>query len=87
MYYVYLLKSVKNSTTYIGYTKDLRGRLLLHNQGKVYSTTKGKPWILVYYEAYFDKSDATEREKMLKQDGRSKTWLKKRVEKSLKGAA
>lgn len=87
MYYVYLLKSIKNKTTYIGYTSDLKKRLLLHNQGKVLSSTKNKPWILVYYEAYFDKSDATQRERMLKQDGRSKTWLKKRLNKSLKGAA
>jgi putative endonuclease len=87
MYYVYLLKSVKDDVIYIGYTKDLKERYLLHNQGKVFSTTKSKPWILVYYEAYFDKSDATQREKMLKQDGRSKAWLKKRIEKSLKGAA
>jgi putative endonuclease len=87
MYYVYLLKSTKNSATYIGYTNDLKKRLLLHNQGKVFSTTKQKPWILIYYEAFFDKSDATGREKALKQDGRSKTWLKKRLEKSLKGAA
>jgi putative endonuclease len=87
MYYVYLLKSTKNSTTYIGYTNNLKKRLLLHNSGKVLSTTKSKPLVLVYYEAYFDKSDATEREKMLKQDGRSKTWLKKRVKRSLKGAA
>jgi putative endonuclease len=87
MYYVYLLKSSKDNTTYVGYANDLKKRLMLHNQGKVQSTTKGKPWVLVYYEAYFDKSDATQREKMLKQDGRSKAWLKKRVEKSLKGAA
>jgi putative endonuclease len=87
MYYVYLLKSVKNKTTYIGYTNDLKKRFLLHNQGKVLSTTRQKPWALVYYEAYFDKSDATQREKMLKKDGRSKTWLKKRIGKSLKGAA
>jgi len=87
MYYVYLLKNAEKNKIYIGYTNDLKKRLLLHNQGKVFSTTKDKPWILVYYEAYLNKSDATKREKMLKQDGRSKTWLKKRVEKSLKGAA
>ena len=69
---------------YIGYTKDLKKRIELHNRGRVLSTSKNKPWNLIYYEAYFDKSDATQREKMLKLDGRSRTWLKKRLNKSLK---
>jgi putative endonuclease len=87
MYYVYLLKSIKNGTIYIGYTNNLKKRFILHNNGEVFSTNKNKPWVLIYYEAYLNKSDATNREKMLKQDGRSRTWLKKRITKSLKGAA
>lgn len=83
MFYVYLLKSVKNASIYIGYTQDLKKRLELHNKAKIYSTKLGKPWELIYYEAYKIKEDATNREKMLKQDGRSRTWLKKRVNKSL----
>lgn len=87
MYYVYLLKSLKNGTIYIGYTKNLKNRFELHNQAKINSTKLGAPWELIYYEAYKVMEDATHREKMLKQDGRSKTWLKKRAFHSLKGAA
>ncbi|MEK9206949.1 MAG: GIY-YIG nuclease family protein [Patescibacteria group bacterium] len=87
MFYVYLLKSIKNGSIYIGYTQDLKKRLMFHNLAKVNSTKLGKPWELIYYEAYKNKEDATHREKMLKQDGRSRTWLKKRTARSLKGAA
>lgn len=87
MFYVYLLKSNKNGSIYIGYTQDLKKRLTLHNLAKVNSTKLGRPWELIYYEAYKIKEDATHREKMLKQDGRSRTWLKKRTTRSLKGAA
>lgn len=59
----------------------------MHNASKIYSTKLGKPWSLAYYEAYHNMQDATQREKMLKQDGKSRTWLKKRIGKSLKGAA
>lgn len=81
------MKSFKNASIYIGYTEDLKKRLKLHNQGGVDSTKLGKPWELIYYEAYKIKEDATHREKMLKQDGRSRTWLKKRLRESLKKGA
>ena len=87
MFYVYLLKSIKNGSIYTGYTQDLKKRLNLHNQAKINSTKLGKPWELIYYEAYKIKEDATNREKMLKYDGRSRTWLRKRTARSLKGAA
>jgi len=83
MYYVYLLRSKRNGTIYIGYTASLKNRLALHNQGKIYSTKSGKPWELIFYEAYKVKEDATHREKMLKYDGRSRAWLKKRTARSL----
>ena len=35
MYYVYMLKSKGiKSVTYVGYTKDIKKRVLLHNKGK-----------------------------------------------------
>ena len=35
VYYVYVLKNTNKSklTTYVGYTKDLKNRLKLHNEG------------------------------------------------------
>jgi len=66
MFYVYVLKSRTNGDIYVGYSRDLRTRIDAHNKGKVKSTKAYKPWILVYYEAYKGKKDATKREKELK---------------------
>ncbi len=55
-------------------TNDLRHRLQLHNQGKVFSTQDRKPFVLVYYEAHHDKHDAAAREKFLK-TGWGKAWI------------
>ncbi|MGB9707307.1 MAG: GIY-YIG nuclease family protein [Microgenomates group bacterium] len=83
MYYVYLLKSSKNKDVYVGYTENLKQRFIQHNQGRVKSTKANKPWILVYYEAYKNKKDATRREKQLKKH-RVKNEVLSRVRESLK---
>lgn len=36
--YIYLLKSLKNDSLYIGYTNDLRKRFKEHNRGMNFST-------------------------------------------------
>ncbi len=78
MYYVYILKSEKNSTVYTGSTKDLRARLILHNSGKVVSTKRYMPWRLIYYEAYIDEQLAHTREHRLKYNGNAMRELKRR---------
>ena len=52
-YYVYMLKSqgVK-SVTYVGYTKDIKRRIALHNSGKGAKFTRGRTWRLVYKEIF-----------------------------------
>ena len=83
MYYVYLLQSLENKDrTYIGYTADLKRRLKEHNSKHKGYTCKEK-WRLVYYESYLSEKDAREREKRLKDDGRARYQLLKRIEKSL----
>jgi len=52
MFYVYILRSHKDGKLYLGYTKDLRKRLIEHNSGLVESTKERVPFYLVYYEAY-----------------------------------
>ena len=66
MFYVYVLKSLINKDIYIGYSEDLRNRFKLHNMGRVASSKPYRPWVLVYYEAYRVKNDATRREAELK---------------------
>jgi putative endonuclease len=67
MFYVYILRSKKRAgQIYIGYTTDLRRRFKRHNHGLVLSTKPYKPWKLIFYEAYLNKTDAKRREKYLK---------------------
>jgi putative endonuclease len=74
-YYVYMLKSngIK-PVTYVGYTKDIKKRLNLHNSGKGAKFTRGKKWKLIYKEAFKSKSKAISREYYIK---RNKTLRKK----------
>ena len=84
MFYVYVLKSTKDNNLYTGYTNDLKRRLVEHNSGKNISTKSRIPFELIYYEAYKSREDATQREKMLKEYGKSLGGLKRRISKSLK---
>jgi putative endonuclease len=84
MYYVYVLKSSKYaSRIYIGFTSDLKKRLLAHSSGSTYTTSRLRPLELVYYEAYRSKIDAKRREKQLKRYGSALGHLKKRISDSL----
>jgi putative endonuclease len=66
MFYVYVLKSSMDQKLYVGYTTDLRQRILDHEGGRVLSTRMRRPFELIYYEACRKSSDALRREKYLK---------------------
>ena len=67
MYYVYMLRSIPNpDQTYIGFTEDLKTRLKSHDQGQSPHTAKYKPWELITYIAFNNKSKALSFEKYLK---------------------
>ncbi|MFA6476304.1 MAG: GIY-YIG nuclease family protein [Candidatus Paceibacterota bacterium] len=83
MFYVYVLKSLKDDNIYLGSTDDLRRRLSDHNTGKVPSTKARRPFELRYYEAYHKESEARHREASLKKDGRALAQLKGRITDSL----
>jgi len=84
MYYVYILKSLKDENLYIGSTNDLRRRLSEHNNGLNLSTKARRPFEIRYYEACFNEHDARKREHNLKKDGKALGQLKKRISESLK---
>lgn len=84
MYYVYILKSLKDNNLYIGSTNNLSRRLKDHNEGKVFSTKSRVPFETIYYEAYKAEKDARKRERNLKLRSRAHAQLKKRIEASLK---
>lgn len=79
MYYLYLLYSQKIKEFYIGTTPDLKRRFYSHNAGKNIATKYGRPWKLVYYEAFPAKDDALNRERKLKQYGQPLRQLKSRI--------
>jgi len=66
MYYVYVLLSSKTRQLYKGYTDNLSKRITKHNSGSVKTTKFGRPWKLIYYEAFINKTDALIEEMFLK---------------------
>ena len=67
IYYVYMLlsKSVK-PITYVGYTNNLKKRIMLHNSGKGAKFTRGRKWKLIYKEKFLSKNKAISREYYIK---------------------
>ncbi len=78
-FYVYLLKSKRDSSIYIGCTSNLNKRLEEHKEGKVYSTKKMLPIELIYFEAFRSRKAAFEREKRLKHYSSALRHLKLRI--------
>ncbi|MHB9019582.1 MAG: GIY-YIG nuclease family protein [Minisyncoccota bacterium] len=83
MFYVYILKSLKDNKLYIGSTSDLNRRYKEHNSGLVKSTKLRKPFKLVYYEAYLSEQDARHREHNLKLRARALKQLLLRIKNTL----
>ena len=74
MYYVYILKSLKNGKYYTGCSNDLKKRLYLHNQGKTKGNKSFRPFELVYQEEYSGLSLARKREYYIKSQ-KSKKYI------------
>ena len=67
MFTVYVIHSPTYDKIYIGYTSDLRNRLISHNElGDKGWTIKYRPWELIHTEDFSTKSEALKREKQLK---------------------
>jgi len=52
--------------TYVGYTNDLKKRIILHNAGKGAKFTRGRQWTLIYKEKFNSKKEAILREYYIK---------------------
>jgi len=68
-YYVYILLSFNKMSrpiTYVGYTKDIKKRLELHNSSKGAKFTRGRNWKIIYKKSYKNKSIAMKNEYLLK---------------------
>ncbi len=66
MFHVYILKSEKDGSYYIGQTKDLEKRIKWHNLGYSKYTRAKRPWKLAYKECFNTRSKAVARELELK---------------------
>ena len=67
MFYVYVIKSLKNSQRYVGSTKLLPDeRVKQHNSGSNQWTKHNGPFELIYKEPYSDITSARKRENFLK---------------------
>ena len=77
-FYVYILINLdkKPYYTYVGYTKNLKNRLKLHNSSKGAKFTRGKIWKLIYKRKYDTKSNAIINEHKLKVNKKKRLKIK-----------
>ena len=75
-YYVYVLISKKDGSTYVGYTNNINRRIKEHNNGFVPSTKNKKPFELIYFEGHKNNKMALNREMYLK-TGWGRNYIKK----------
>lgn len=67
MYYVYIIRSESVSKQiYVGFTSNLKQRIVRHNGGTTQHTAKYRPWTLEFYAAFPTKNKALEFESYLK---------------------
>ena len=66
MYYIYVLKSKRDSRLYIGSTNNVTRRLLEHNSGKTPSLKKLIPLKLVFQQGFPTRTQARKIELKLK---------------------
>ena len=66
----------KKKITYVGYTSDLKKRIILHNLGKGAKFTRGRKWKLIYKEKISSKKEAISREYYIKNNRRFRNKIK-----------
>jgi putative endonuclease len=79
MTYVYIIESVRDPKQhYTGITRDLKQRLLHHDEGKSPHTRKHRPWNLVAYIGFADEPTAVAFEHYLK-TGSGRAFLQRHI--------
>ena len=67
MFYVYILRSQRDKSSYVGITENIQKRLLEHNTGSAKYSSGKKPFILVWFCGFREETKAQLFEKYLKQ--------------------
>ena len=77
-YFVYLIisKNKQKHLSYVGYTNNLKKRLIKHNASKGAKFTRGRKWIIAYSVSYDSKSKAMKEEYKLKKNYKFRNKLK-----------
>jgi predicted GIY-YIG superfamily endonuclease len=78
MYYVYLLQSTRDGSTYVGCTENVKSRLAEHNNGKATYSRSKRPFKLKWFCSFSEKIKALAFEKYLKQ-GSGHAFAKKHL--------
>jgi len=76
MFYLYVLRSLKDHNLYIGISKNIEKRLRQHNSGMTKSTKRRRPFRVIYEEKCESRESARSREKYFK-SGIGREFLKK----------
>ena len=66
----------KKPVTYVGYTKNLKKRIQLHNSGKWAKFTRGRRFKLIYKEVFSSKNKAISREYYIKNNRSERNKIK-----------
>ena len=64
--------------TYVGYTNNLKKRLIKHNSNKGAKATKGYNWEIIFKKKFQDKRKAMSYEYKLKKDRKQRSFILKR---------
>ena len=85
-HFVYLIISFGNKRliSYVGYTKNIKNRLKLHNSSKGAKFTRGRKWKIIYKKSYNTKSEAMKNEYLLKKNKKKDLKLKKNIKINIK---
>ena len=69
-FYVYLIKTIKGfkNKSYVGYTNNIKTRLLKHNSNKGAKATRGYKWEIVFIKKFKSKIKALSYEYKLKKN-------------------
>tara|TARA_B100002019_G_C20951048_1_gene441627 strand:+ start:75 stop:308 length:234 start_codon:yes stop_codon:yes gene_type:complete len=68
------VSSIKKKT-YVGYTSNLKKRIILHNSNRGAKSTKGHKWKLIYKKKFSSKSEAMSYEYKLKHDRNKRMYI------------
>ena len=80
VFYVYVIGSKKKpARTYVGWTNNLKKRLLKHNLGKGAKFTRGRKWKILYSVIFDSKKEAMKKEYQIKKNRKLRSQLRCKI--------